>query len=270
MQQERFRINSIANPMCLALRFAAFLALLTCHPLLSAEVRFSASLDRDSVLVGESVGLVLKFEGASIRGEPSLPQIPGIQVAPGISTSFSSTVDSDGTATSIQSYTYNLVPTQPGEFVIPPLQVDVGGRRLSSQPLHLRVLASDPSSPASDLANSLAFLSLVLPKKELYVGEAMVAELRLYIRNGVANVSDLNVPSLPRKGSTAASSFPSNNTSVASTTRPSRSSPFSHPWSRSKPAPSPSAPSTAASSSTCRPRNRGALSASTVDRKSVV
>ena len=83
------------------------------------------------------------------------------------------------------------------------MTADIGGKRVQSQPLKLKVLQSDPSAPPAEYADKLAFLWPVLPKKELYVGEIAVAELRLYVRSEVRRVTDLRVPPLRGDGFTS-------------------------------------------------------------------
>src|SRR5215475_3461098 len=65
-------------------------------PVLAAKPTFTASLDRDSVIVGEAVLLTLKFEGISPKGMPNIPQIPGLQMAGGVSSSVNSTITPEG------------------------------------------------------------------------------------------------------------------------------------------------------------------------------
>src|SRR5437899_1474939 len=142
----------------------------------AAEVKFTALLDRDSIVLGETVALSLQFEGGAPKGLPGLPPIPGLQVAPGISTSMNTSLGPDGRMTTVQGYTITLVPQQVGEFVIPSLVANVDGQRLRSQPLKLKVLQSDPSAPPAESSDKLAFLWLVLAKPEVYVGEQFVAE----------------------------------------------------------------------------------------------
>ena len=81
--------------------------------------RFTASLDRDSVVLGESVTLTLTFEGGSPQELSQLPAIDGLQNSPGVSQSSNTTIGADGTTTSVQSYGVTLTPTRAGEFVIP-------------------------------------------------------------------------------------------------------------------------------------------------------
>ncbi len=160
---------------------------------------FKATLDRDTIIIGESVTLTLQFEDAQIPGNPNLPAIPGVRVA-GTSTGFSSSTGPDGKTQAVQSFSYTLVPSRAGDVTIPSLSLDLDGRKLSSPALKLKVLQEDPVSPHPQLATNLAFLWLSLPKKEVYVGEAIIAELRLYLRNEVGNIADLNIPPISGDG----------------------------------------------------------------------
>jgi hypothetical protein len=182
--------------------YCLFLGLASACPVFAAKPTFTTAFDRESVIVGESVVFTLKFEGVSPKGMPSLPQIPGLQVLGGVSSSVNSSITPDG-MTSSTSYSVNFLTQRAGEFVIPALSVEIDGQKLQSQPARLKVLQSDPNAPAQDLSERLAFLSLSLPKKELYVGEVLPVELRLYLRGDVVNISNTQIPPLRGDGFTA-------------------------------------------------------------------
>src|SRR5262245_61965834 len=92
-------------------------SLLACRAsLLAGEPSFTATLDRDSVVVGETVALSLKFEGSSPKGIPTIPPLPGLAVAGGVSTSVNSSLGPDGVMTSSTSYTVPLLAQQVGDF----------------------------------------------------------------------------------------------------------------------------------------------------------
>ena len=66
------------------------------------------------------------------------------------------------------------------------MRINAGGQPLLSQPLRLKTLK--PGAPPPDAAASatqLAFLKLVLPKTNVYLGEIITAELQFYFRQGV-------------------------------------------------------------------------------------
>jgi len=192
------------GPKPWSLRSILFWLTLLAGPLaiIAAQPTFTATLDRDSVVVGETVVLTLKFEGGSPQGMPALPQVPGLQPAGQAATSINSTVV-NGAMTSVFSYSVNLVPQHAGDFVIPPITAQVEGQNVQSLPIKLKVLQSDPAAAPEDSANKLAFLSLSLPKRDVFVGEVLVAEMRLYIRSDVRNISDVQIPPLRGDGFTA-------------------------------------------------------------------
>ena len=164
----------------------------------ASAASLKATLDRQTVVVGETLTLTLQFKNAQVAGSPNLPDIPGIRVI-GNSTSFSTSII-NGESTSVRSFSYTLAATQPGEINIPAFQLDVEGQRLSSAPLKLKVLREDPATPPASFATNQAFLWLVLPKNEVFVGEAFVAEVRLYLRQEVGDISNLQIPSLAGDG----------------------------------------------------------------------
>ena len=167
-----------------------------------AFAQFTATLDRDTLILGETATLSLKFENVQPSGLPKLPSIPGLQVAGGVGSSTESRIE-NGAMTSVTTYTVPLAAQQPGEYTIPAMTADIGGKRVQSQPLKLKVLQNDPSAPPAEYADKLAFLWPVLTKKELYVGEIAVAEVRLYVRSEVRRVTDLRVPPLRGDGFTS-------------------------------------------------------------------
>src|ERR1017187_288590 len=167
--------------------FAVFFFALSAVSALAAAATFTAALDRDTVSLGESAILTLRFDGAEPKNFPAIPGITNLQVAAQENSRSVNIINGQVSYTLSQNFT--LTPTQPGEYTIPPLQAEVNGQMLTSQPLKLKAV------PASAVAGKnaeeqLAFLRLMIPKKEMYVGEVIEVQLQLYLRNGVANVSD--------------------------------------------------------------------------------
>jgi hypothetical protein len=162
-------------------------------------VTLKATLDRQTAIVGENVTLTLQLDGAQLPGAPNLPAIPGLQVV-GTSSAQQSTLGADGKMSTVQSYAFTMTVTQPGEINIPALQLNLNSQRVSSSPIKLKVLTSDPNSPPDSLATNLAFLWLVLPKNDLYVGEAVIGEVRLYLRSEVGEIANPQIPQLTGDG----------------------------------------------------------------------
>jgi len=147
---------------------------------------FTASLDRSTIVLGEQVELTLRFEGGQPQGPLSLP-VDGLRVASSPAESVS--VVNGGQP--VYSYDIAIEATRVGDFVIPPFNFRINGQAVSSQPLRLKVVASDPSAPPPSYADKPAFLWLSLPKTNLYLNEPVVAEFRIYIRSDIHRSSNL-------------------------------------------------------------------------------
>lgn len=160
----------------------------------AAAAGFSASLDRETVLLGESVTLTFKFEGVRAGGMPQIPPIAGLRAVGGASSGFSSSTGPDGKTQTVQTYAVPFVTERAGEVTIPAFNIEMGGQKFSSVPLKLKVLKEDPGAPPADYATNQVFLWLILPRQEAYVGEVLTPEVRLYLREEIAQIDQLNIP----------------------------------------------------------------------------
>ena len=157
---------------------------------------FRASLDRNVVPMGETVTLNLTFEGGAPNGVPTLPPLPNLQPGGSSYSSHASLVN--GQQSVEVTYSYALIPTQPGDVVIPAMQTVVAGQTLTSQPLTLKIVPGNtPSNPNATLTN-LAFVRLVVPKTEVYLGEPFSVEIHLYWQSA----EDIRMPQLRAEGFT--------------------------------------------------------------------
>lgn len=181
-------------------RFVLLLLGLLMFGAAAAAATFTTSLDRDTVILGESVTLTFKFEGVQTGGMPKLPVIPGLQPTGGTSSGFNSSTGPDGKTQVVQTFAMPFATERVGDITIPGFTIEVAGQKFSSTPLTLKVLREDPNTPPADLATNQVFLWLALPKKELFIGEILVAELRLYLRSEIGNISDLNIPNVSGDG----------------------------------------------------------------------
>ncbi|HLH53532.1 MAG TPA: BatD family protein [Verrucomicrobiae bacterium] len=182
--------------------YAAFQIVVLCCTLLfvnATAATFTASLDRDTITLGETATLSLTFEGGSPDNVPMPPANPNLQVVEGgTSTQFKFI---NGQSSSTITHSFRLIPRQPGDYTIPAMTVDVSGEKLSSQPVVLKVVK--PNAPAPDAINSgteLAFLKLILPRKQVYVGESFTAQLQLHLLNRVQGVNQVQLTAFPADG----------------------------------------------------------------------
>lgn len=160
---------------------------------------FTATLDRAEIMLGEEAALSLSFEDASPGGAPAIPDVPGLRIEYiGPSSSFSFI---NGRTTSRVSFNYRVTPQRAGEFTIPAITVSAGGQTLRSAPLRLRV--TPPSAPPPEAVRAgaqPAFMRLVLPKSEMYLGEPVVAELQVCFRQDVQHFVNFQITALPAEG----------------------------------------------------------------------
>jgi len=162
---------------------------------------FTASLDRDTIALGESATLSLTFEDGSPRNVPMPSNVAGLQITyVGPSSQFSYI---NGETKSTVTYNFTLTPRQAGDFVIPALQAQVNGQIMTNQPLKLTV--TPPNSPPPAAVNSgseVAFMRLTLPEKEVYPGEVLAARLDIYLRDDVRNFGNFQFTGTPANGFT--------------------------------------------------------------------
>ena len=179
----RFTLKTLAALLSVALVTGAALA-----------ASFTASLDRDSIAMGEQATLSLTFEG----GQPSNvsgSEIPGLQLKQ-VGHSSQTTSDSSGHSSFVTTILVEVTPSKVGDFIIPALTAEIDGKQFSTQPLKLTV--TTPSAPSADVVNSgnqVAFLKLSFPKSKIYVGEPVVTRLDLYLRDEVQNFGNFQLTS---------------------------------------------------------------------------
>jgi hypothetical protein len=182
-------------------RLLLFLLSIACFVTSSSAATLTATLDRDTITLGENAILSLTFEGAA-PDNVQMPQIDSnLQVTEaGTSSQFKFI---NGQSSSSVIHNFRLTPRQAGDYTIPGLTVDVGGEKVTSQPITLRVLKpTAPSATALNSGTELAFLKLVLPRKEVYVGESFTAQLQLHLLNRIQGVDQIQLTAFPADGFT--------------------------------------------------------------------
>jgi len=178
--------------------FSSAAALLLCCLSTAWAADFTASLDRSTIELGEMATLSLTFEGGQPQNVP-LPQVPGLDFSnTGESTSFNYI---NGQMSSVVTVTFSINAQQAGDFVIPAMEADIGGQRIYTQPLKLKVVK--PGAPSTSQINSgsqIAFLRFVLPDKTVYPGEMVGGQLQFFFRDEVQNEGDFQLTAMPADG----------------------------------------------------------------------
>ena len=161
--------------------FAFSLMLLLAANALGQEV--SASLDRASTSVGESVTLSIICNDFSPSSQPLLPSIPGLRFASaGTSRQFQFV---NGKQTASYSFNFQVTPLKPGNYSISPVQVRHKTRLLKPKPLTLRVLPAGQQPQGGNGLSQYAYVRLLPGKTTAYVGEVIPVEIQLHYIDGV-------------------------------------------------------------------------------------
>jgi hypothetical protein len=165
---------------------AALFVLLCMAPFVSLAASVTATLDRDTVVLGESATLTLTFEGDRPEAVPSITLGQNIRVT-SQGTSQQARFE-NGRFVSTLSLNYSLTPLQPGVYEIPPIQATVRGRTVQSQPLKLTALKGDQRPGAE---HQPVFMRLFIPQKVAFIGQAIAVELQVFVQDGVLNAGDI-------------------------------------------------------------------------------
>ena len=199
--ERHYAAKHIRRQNCKLNYFSVAVLLLLAAAGLANAASFTASLDRDTITLGESATLSLAFEGAQPRNVPS-PQVAGLQITQAGTSQSVNIVN--GEMNSTVTVNFSVSPQRAGEFTIPALTADVNGQQLSTSPLKLVVNhASAPSAAAVNSGSEVAFLKFVFPKQKIYVGESLVGRLELYLRDDVQNLGNFQITSSPTDGFSA-------------------------------------------------------------------
>jgi len=146
----------------------------------------SSSFNPEVARVGQQVRYQITLKSAD--SNPSLeslnlPEVDGIRIQyVGPSTRRDRNLTPNGFRQTIeQSYNFAVWATEPGEVTIPSFEVAVGGSKVSIPAATLKAVEAGGSGPGGKQPS--IFAELELPRESHYVGEAVVAKLKLYFDN---------------------------------------------------------------------------------------
>ena len=144
-------------------------------------------------------------------GEFSAPSFNGFYKIMGPQTSYSSStqiINGKMSNETSYSYVYYLQAVNEGKFVIAPATFTLKNKTYSSDSLHIEVVgsASQKQNATSGGNNSLdegeaesngndLFINLTVSRKEIYLGEPIVARVKIYSRVNIAGINEINYPS---------------------------------------------------------------------------
>lgn len=178
------------------------------------------------VLPGQDISVVADYPGVvrvgeqfsiswtinSGGGEFSAPAFTGFYKLMGPQTSYSSStqiINGKISRETTYSYVYYLQATQEGKFTLPPAKFEYKNKTYSSDSIRIEVINSGASGQAAAAApgnRSSAenepvretgediFLNLNLDRKEVYLGEYIVATVKIYTRVDISGINEIKFP----------------------------------------------------------------------------
>lgn len=153
------------------------------------ELSVQAAFERDRVAVGETVQFQLVISGMHRRADAPEIAVDGLAIHYFAPSQSSQMRIENGRMTSSSTLThiYQVTPQRAGTFTIPSLIIDADGTKLRTQPVTLRVEREGGNTGSSNAGGNgrMAFAEFVVPKRTLYLGEAVPVELRLYVDSRV-------------------------------------------------------------------------------------
>jgi len=133
--------------------------------------------------VGEAIRLIVEVSNVKSASPPAVVA-DGLEIRfRGESTQVNMT---NGNFSRKQVYTYAVMAAKEGSYTIPAIEMEAEGQKLKTQPIAINIEGGSMPSPGNsdggaDASKSF-FAEIHVDKKELYVGETIPIEFRLYIR----------------------------------------------------------------------------------------
>ena len=171
-----------------------FLALLTGLQISAQKVVFSAVAPA-TVQIGQQFQYTIE---GNEKGNVVLSKVEGIEILGGPFSSFSSStqwINGKLTAHTSNSYSYVLRANKAGVIIIPPAIIKLRKSEYKTNEVKIQVIGSSSSGqPASNNASTVSsqgtsqtksdavYLRVIPTKRDVYVGEQLVCELKVYTR----------------------------------------------------------------------------------------
>ena len=184
----RYEVQNATTRNCRQLMLLAGIAILWLTAGRAAGASLTASFGSEFLQVGQNASLSLTFEGVTPDTAPPPPKLENAQIYPQNSRSMAWSRDASGVNSLQVTYSYIVVPLKSGELTVPSISVSVGGQRLASNPLKVKVLTAGQAEVAqAEAIEKLAWIKIEIPKKEAYLGEVIPAQIHIYA-TGVENL----------------------------------------------------------------------------------
>jgi len=183
----------------------------------SASTTVSAGVDYEKIGEEDQLALTVTIEGEGGHGVDfiNLPDLEGFDV---VSSSQRSSIHIiNGVTTSSKTFVFTLLPRKQGNFEIPPVSVEIGGKTFQTEPVEVTVVAgsivsASPRSRSDQLLDPFSrrrspqrskkepiddnvFIVAEVSKQDIFYGEQLTLTYKLYTRYNIRGI-DMSQPSL--------------------------------------------------------------------------
>ncbi len=172
---------------------------------LSAQITFKASANK-VVEIGENFRLnfTVNANGSNFKPPSSFS---GFRVLAGPSTSTSSSyqwINGKASQSISNTYSYILQATRAGKFTIPEAKITVEGKVYTSKPITIEVVKGSANANVPNQENKTQpeqgnikdqiFVRISLNKTKVYLGEQIIATIKIYTKVGLRAFNDFKFP----------------------------------------------------------------------------
>lgn len=172
---------------------------------LSAQITFKASANK-VVEIGENFRLNFTVNANGDKFKPP-SSFAGFRVLAGPSTSTSSSyqwINGKASQSISNTYSYILQATHEGKFTIPEAKITVDGKVYSSKPITIEVVKGNANTntqanggtneQVSGNIKDQIFVRISLNKTKVYLGEQIIATIKIYTKVGLRAFNDFKFP----------------------------------------------------------------------------
>ena len=144
-------------------------------------------------------------------GDFAVPSFQGFYKLMGPSTSYSSStqiINGKWSSQTTYSYSYVLQAMEEGRYSFPPAQFTLKNKTYFSDSVRIEVIAGNAQRPGNvqqqgnraatdeeiEAEDENLFVSLLLSRKEVYLGEGILATVKIYTRQNLSGISEIKYP----------------------------------------------------------------------------
>ncbi len=147
----------------------------------AAAATVRAYAQPDHAHTGQVVSYVITVQNGTVQNVPQLQRLPAqVQMTSGISTSQNIEIRGAQQIFSTQ-FSWGIVGTEPGEFVIPPQEVLVNGEVVKTNEVRLIVTESTAGTPNAAEDANIPLFQIEVGKTEVYQGEVVPISASLFV-----------------------------------------------------------------------------------------